>query len=53
MPIGGRFYSEKYLEILNQVGVPSIEAKFGSINNIIVMHDNSPLHTANQNHQNL
>lgn len=48
VPVGGRFNSEKYLEILNQVGVPSIEAQFGSINNIIFMHDNSPIHTANR-----
>lgn len=44
--IGGHFNQDAYLEILEEVALPSIEAQFGSTDNIIFMHDNSPVHTA-------
>lgn len=46
MATGTHFNSQKYLEILDQIGFPSIEAQFGSIQNIVFMHDNSRIHTA-------
>lgn len=47
VPTGTNFNSQKYLEILDEIALPSIEAQFGSIQNIIFMHANSPIHTAN------
>lgn len=47
VPTGAHFNSESYLEILDEIAIPSIELQFGSIQNIIFMHDNSPIHTAN------
>lgn len=43
---GIRFNSERYLEKLDEVAFPSIEAQFGSIENIVFMHDNAKIHTA-------
>lgn len=43
---GTHFNSQKYLEILEQVAFPSIEAQFGEVENIVFMHDNSAIHTA-------
>lgn len=44
---GTNFNSVSYLDILDSVAFPSIEAQFGNINNIVFMHDNAPIHTAN------
>lgn len=43
---GAHFNSDKYLEILDEVALPSIVAQFGSIDNILFMQDNSRIHTA-------
>lgn len=47
VPTGSHFTSRQYLELLDTVAFPSIEAQFGSVQNIIFMHDNAPIHTAN------
>lgn len=44
--IGGHFNQDTYLEILDEVFLPSVEAQYGDIENIVFMHDNSPVHTA-------
>lgn len=43
---GTRFDSYAYIELLDEIALPSIEAQFGDIENIVFMHDNSPIHTA-------
>lgn len=43
---GRHFNSNAYLELLDGVAFPSIEAQFGDIQNIFFMHDNAPIHTA-------
>lgn len=43
---GTHYDSLKYLEILEDVAIPSIEAQFGSVDNIVYMHDNARMHTA-------
>lgn len=44
--IGGHFNHVDYLEILDEVAIPSIERQYGSIDDIVYMHDNSRVHTA-------
>lgn len=44
--IDGHFNQDKYLEILEEVFLPSVEAQYGGIENIFFMQDNSPIHTA-------
>lgn len=46
VPTGRQFNASQYIEILDQVGFPTMEAQFGSIYNIVFMHDNAPIHTA-------
>lgn len=46
VPTGTGFNSLKYLEILDQIAFPSIEAQFGSVENIVFMQDNARIHTA-------
>lgn len=43
---GTNFDSISYREMLHTVAFPSIEAQFGSTNNIVFMHDNARIHTA-------
>lgn len=43
---GTHFKSESYVEMLDTVAFPSIEAQFGSINDIVFMQDNARIHTA-------
>lgn len=45
--ISGRFNSEQYYDVLENVALPTIDALMGGIENLIYMHDNSPVHTAN------
>lgn len=45
--IPGRFNSHQYREILDEIGVPTMETIFGSCANVVFMHDNSRVHTAN------
>lgn len=47
VPTGTHFNSQTYLEILDEIGFPSIEAQFGSVQNIVFMQDNARIHTAN------
>ena len=45
--IEGRFTSEQYLEILEEVMIPTVRAMaFPYPEKILFMHDNSPVHTA-------
>lgn len=45
--ISGRFNSAQYYDILEDIALPSINTLMGGIENLIYMHDNSPVHTAN------
>lgn len=44
--IVGHFNQDIYLEILDEVFFPSYEAQYGNIENMVFMHDRSPIHTA-------
>lgn len=44
--IGGHFNQDVYLEILEEVFLPSVERQYGDIQRIYSIHDNSPVHTA-------
>lgn len=44
--IDGNHNSRQYYGILEDVGFPSINALMGDFDNLIFMHDNSPVHTA-------
>lgn len=43
---GPHFNANVYLDILEEVALPSIERQFGSIDNIFFIHDNSSVHNA-------
>lgn len=47
VPTGKKFNSRAYVELLDKVGFPSIEAQFESVENIFFMQDNARIHTAN------
>lgn len=47
VPTGTHFNSQRYLELLDTLAFPSIEAQFGSIEDIVFMQDNARIHTAN------
>lgn len=44
---GTNFNSIEYLNVLDQIAFPSIEAQFGGLENIIFQQDNAKWHTAN------
>lgn len=46
VPTGTHFDSYAYIDLLDEIALPSIVAQFGDIQNIYFMHDNSPIHTA-------
>lgn len=46
VPTGTNFNSVAYIDLLDEIGLPSIEAQFGGIENVVFMQDNSPIHTA-------
>lgn len=46
-PTGTHFNSQAYLNMLDDVGFPSMEAEFGGLDGIVFQQDNARWHTAN------